>query len=223
MGDELGRKVLVMPPNTDGLRGPHQRLAVEAEAKLLSAAIADTLDRIALFNRDGQPVLLFDGTLHVVNSQKLGWVLHGYFATMHVVERGGRLEIEYRGVRTNELVLRHMLTAEGKYGGLVDKLPVLVIERPQVMTAPTAAPEQPQSCLPEVQAEMLTGARQVARYADAGRQRELEMARGREVVARHAARQVKAETPAVVEESIPVFAPAEANDGAVDPARPQQA
>jgi hypothetical protein len=72
MGDKLdGRKVLVLPNSPDGLRGSDRRAAVEAEAKLLSNAIADSLDRIPMFNRDGQPVLLIDGALRVVNNQML--------------------------------------------------------------------------------------------------------------------------------------------------------
>jgi hypothetical protein len=198
-------------------------------ASFLSAAIAGTLDRIALFNRDGQPVLLFDGMLHVVNSERLACVLDGYFATVHVVQLGGRLELEYRGARTNELVMRQMLTAESKHGGLVEKLPPLVIERPQV--AVEEKPQEATSSLPEVQRELEAGARQVARHADSDKKRELEMKRGAEVVARHAGRQVAVEPAPVVEEH-PVFVenqeppahvPAEAKDRAADPARPQQA
>jgi hypothetical protein len=82
-------------------------------------------------------------------------------------------------------------------------------------------PQEATSALPEVQAEMLAGARQVARHGNTAERTRLEAQRGAEVSARHAARQGKAETPAVAEESIPVFAPAEAND--VDPAGAPQA
>jgi hypothetical protein len=224
MADELGRRVLVMSLSSDGLRGPHQRLAVEAEAKLLSNAIADALDRIALFNRNGQVLLLFNGALHVVNSQRLAWILESYFATAHVVQLGGCLELEYRGCKTNELVLRHMLTAEGKYGGLVEKLPPLVIERPQL-----AAEEKPQeatSNLPEVQRELEAGARQVARHGDSADRTSFEATRGAEVVARNEGRQVAADPSArepIAEESYPAYLPDKTNDGIADPARPPQA
>jgi hypothetical protein len=147
----------------------------------------------------------------------LGWVLEAHFTTPHVVQLGGRLELEHRGCKTNELVLRHMLTAEGKHGGLVDKLPVLMIERPQIM----AAEEKPQAAtsnLPEVQRELTAGAAQVARHADADKKRELEMARGAERVAYFEGRQAAAEAP--VEESYPVHMPGKIDDS--DPASSPQ-
>jgi hypothetical protein len=209
-----GRKVLVLPNSPDGLRGSGRRAAVEAEAKLLSNAIADALDRIPIFNRDGQPVLLIDGALRVVNNQMLAWVLEGYFATMHVMERNGRLELEYRGVRANEIALRHMLTAERKHGGLVGCLPMLTVEQPRVAAV---APEQPKSSpLPEVQAEIDAGARTRARYANAGERTRLEAQRGAEVSARHAGRQVAVEEYAA-------RPPGKTDGGAVDPATPPRA
>jgi hypothetical protein len=220
MADELARKVLVLPGNPEGLFGPHRRLSVETMASFLSTAIAGSLDRIPMFDRDGQPALVIDGTLQVVNSQMLAWVLDGYFATPHIVERAGRLEVEYRGVVVNEMVLGHMLREEEtKRGGLLGRLPRLVIEQPQVM-AVEETPQEASSVLPEARAEMLAGARQVARHANAGAQRELEMRRGAEVVARHAGRQIAVETPV---EEYPVQLPAEANDGSADPAAPPQA
>jgi hypothetical protein len=203
MADELGRKVLVLPVNPEGLLGPHRRAAVETMASFLSAAIAGSLDRIPMFDRDDQPVLLFDGALQVVHSRMLAWVLDGYFATPHVVQRGGRLEVEYRGVVVNEMVLGHMLREEEtKRGGLLGHLPRLVIEQPQI--AVEEKPQEATSNLPEVQAEMLAGARQVARHGNTAERTRLEGQRGAEVSARHAARQVRAETPAVVEE-YPLF------------------
>jgi hypothetical protein len=215
-----GRKVLVMPNSPEGLFGPHRRAAVETMALLLSAAIADSLDRIHMFNRGGQPVLLIDGALRVVNNQMLAWILEGYFATPHVVENEGRLELEHRGVVVSEMVLRHMLTTEeAKYGGLLARLPRLVVER-----ARAAVEEKPGKAtlnLPEVQAELEAGAREVARRANDAEQTRLETEQGARVVARHEGRQVAVETP--VEESIPVFAPAEANDVTGDPTSPPRA
>jgi hypothetical protein len=213
-----GRRVLVLPNSPDGLRGSDRRAAVEAEAKLLSNAIADSLYRIPIFNKGGQPVLLIDGALRVVNNQMLAWVLEGYFATPHVVETAGRLELEYRGVKANEMVLRHMLTTEEtKYGGLLGRLPRLVVETPQ--TAVEEKPRKATSNLPEVQVELDAGARQVARHANTKARLELEKARGAEVVARNEGRQVAAEPPAV-EESIPTVAPVETKDSTVeDPAK----
>jgi hypothetical protein len=209
----------------EGLRGPHQRLAVESEAKLLSNAIADSLDRIPMFDRDGQPVLVIDGALQVVHSRMLGWVLESYFATAHVVQRGGRLEVEYRGVVANEMVLGHMLREEEtKRGGLLGLLPRLVIERPQA-----AAEEKPQeatSNLPEVQRELEAGARQLARQGNSADRTRLEAARGAEVVARNEGRQAAVDPSArepIVEESYPAYLPDKTNDGAADLAGPRQA
>jgi hypothetical protein len=221
MADTLeGRKVLVMPPASDGLRGQHRRTAVEAEALILSSAIGDSLERIPMFDHGGQPVLLIDGALRGVNAELLGWVVEAHFTTPHIVERAGRLELEYRGVRANELVLRLMLvTEEAKYGGLLGRLPPLVIERPQVM-ATEEKPQEAMSNLPEVRVEQLAGQRQVARHGNTAEKTRLEAQRGAEVSARLRGK-LRAETPAVAEESIPVFAPAEAND--VDPAGAPQA
>jgi hypothetical protein len=189
-------------------------------ALLLSTAIADALDKIPAFNRDGQPVLLIDGALRAVNNQMLAWVLEGYFATPHVVEREGRLALEYRGVRANEMVLRHMLTAEQKHGGLAGCLPPLVIEQPRT----AVAPEQPlvtTSCLPEVQRELDAGAANVAKHADAGARLELEKARGAETLAKYEGRRAAVETAPV--EEYAARPSGKINDGAVDPASPPRA
>jgi hypothetical protein len=208
-----GRKVLVMPNSPDGLFGPHRRAAVENMALLLSAAIADALDRIPVFNRDGQPVLLIDGALRAVNAELLGWLLEAHFTTPHVVERAGRLELEHRGVRANEIVLRHMLvTEEAKYGGLLGRLPMLTVEQPQ--TTVEEKPREATSCLPEVQAELDAGARQIARHANSGAERtRIEIERGREVSERHRrGRQATAEKPVETPiESYPAYVPAKSN------------
>jgi hypothetical protein len=116
MPDEFARKVL--PGNPEGLFGP---------------PIADSLDRIPMFDRDGQPVLVINGALEVVHSRMLAWILDAYFVTVHAVQRGARLEVGYRGVVFNEMVLGHMLREEEtKRGGLLGRLPKLVIEQPQV-------------------------------------------------------------------------------------------
>jgi hypothetical protein len=213
-----GRKVLVMGPSSDGLRGQHRQAAVEAEALLLSSAIADSLDRIPMFDHGGQPVLLIDGALRGVNAELLGWVLEAQFTTRHIVEKVGRLELEYRGVRANEMVLRHMLvTEQAKYGGLLGRLPPLVIERPQVM----AAEEKPQvatSNLPEVQVELLAGARQVARQGNSADRTRLEAARGAERVAYFEGRQAAVEPSAA--EEYTMHMPGKADDS--DPASPPQ-
>jgi hypothetical protein len=113
-----------------------------------------------------------------------------------------------------------MLTAEGKLGGLVEKLPPLIIERPQL-----AAEEKPQeatSNLPEVQRELEAGARQVARHGNTAERTKLEGARGAEVAAGNEGRQVAADPSArepIVEESYPAYLPEKTGDS--DPASPQ--
>jgi hypothetical protein len=218
MADELARKVLVLPGNPEGLFGPHKRGAIETMASFLSAAIADSLDRIPMFDRDGQPVLVIDGALQVVNSRMLAWILDAYFVTVHVVQRGGRLEVEYRGVVVNEMVIGHMLREEeSKRGGLLGHLPRLVIERPQVM----ASEEKPQAAtsnLPEVQVELAAGAAQLARHGNTAERTRLEGQRGAEVSARHAARQAAAEAPV---EEYTMHMPDKAGDS--DPAGGPQA
>jgi hypothetical protein len=210
-----GRKVLVLPNSPEGLFGPHRRAAVETMALLLSNAIADSLDRIPMFNRGGQPVLLIDGALRVVNAELLGWLVEAHFTTPHVVEKAGRLELEYRGVRANEMVLRHMLvTTEGKHGGLLGRLPVLRVEEPQV-----AVEEKPQKATPSLlddHPEVIAGRRELAKHADAAARLELEKARGAETLAKYQGRQAAVETP--MEDSIPMHLPEKPNDAAVDPA-----
>jgi hypothetical protein len=221
MADELARKVLVLPGSPEGLFGPHKRGAIETMASFLSAAIADSLDRIPMFDRDGQPVLVIDGALRVVNSRMLAWVLDGYFATPHVVERVGRLEVEYRGVVVNEMVLGHMLREEEtRRGGLLGHLPRLVIEQPQMMPV-EKKPEVASSPLPEVQVELAAGAAQVARHGNTAERTRLEGQRGAEVVARNEGRQAASAKEPVVEESYPAYLPDKTNDG--DPAGAPQA
>jgi hypothetical protein len=222
MADELARKVLVLPGNPEGLFGPHRRAAVETMASFLSAAIADSLDRIHAFDNDGQPVLLIGGALQVINSRMLAWILDAYFVTVHVVQRGARLEVEYRGVVVNEMVLGHMLREEEtKRGGLLGLLPRLIIERSQIM-AVEEKPQEATSNLPEVQRELAAGARQVARHGNTADRTRLEAARGAEVVARNKGRQVAADPSArepVAEESYPAYLPEKTGDS--DPANPQ--
>jgi hypothetical protein len=193
-----GRKVLILPPAADGLRGPHRTAAVQAQALYLSDAIAGALDRIPIFEHDGQPVLLVDGALRTVTNEVLRWTLEGYFATPHLVERGGRLELEYRGVQPNELVTRAMLTAEPKQGGLLGKLPRLEIERPQqAMAAPVV--EQAPVRDERGQLEFEGSQRALARFANPEQRRELEMRKGAERVEWHRQRQQAAVEPPAVE------------------------
>jgi hypothetical protein len=228
MGDNGldGRRIVVMPTSAEGLRGQQRDAAVKNEALVLADAIVNALDVIDLFEHQGGLVLVASGELRPVNSELLRWIVEATFVTKHVVRKlpGLGHEVELRPVNPNEMSIRAMLTKEPREGGLISRLPVLNVET-QGFAAPAAPVEKEiaSSPLPEVQAELLAGARTSARYANAAERTRLEAQRGAEVSARHAARQVKAETPAVVEESYPVYPPAEANDGAVDPATPPQA
>jgi hypothetical protein len=213
-----GRKVLILPPAAEGLRGQHRTSAVQAQALCLSDAIAGALDRIPIFEHDGRPVLLVDGALRTVNSEVLRWTLEGYFVTPHLVQREGRLELEYRGVRPNEMVARSMLTAEPKQGGLLGKLPRLEIEQPRQQAAPPAEPRPVVMDGSKEAVERARGQEVLARFTNPEERTRLEMARGAEVLAKYQSQRAAVETPAVEEH--PVFID-KTDDSPVDPASTQ--
>jgi hypothetical protein len=224
MGDELaGRRIVVMPSTrSDGLRGSAHGIALKNEALALREAIVGALDVLHLFDDGGRVVLIAKGELQAVNAEYLRMILESLFVTKHVVRKGLKYEVEFRPIQAGELAVRSLLTKDPKDGGLAGLLPVLNVET-QGFAAPVAAAEKEitSSPLPEVQAEILAGRRTAARYADAGARTELEKARGAEMVRNYQGQRAAAVAPPI-EESIPVFAPAEANDGAADPAGPPQ-
>ena len=162
------------------------------------------MDILDLFQHEGGIVLVAKGELQVVNNDLLRWLIEATFVEKHVMRTlpGPRYEVEYQLVRPSESAVRTLLTREASEGGLRAKLPVLQIEEPQLMAPPVAAPAA--SGLPDDHPEAVAGRRTLARYADADKKRELEMARGAAVRAKYEGRQAAVETP-VVEESIPIF------------------
>jgi hypothetical protein len=218
MNDKLdSRRVVIMPTSSDGLRGQQRDTAAKNEALVLRDAIRGALDIIDLFQHEGGIVLVANGEVRNVGSELLRWIIEATFVEKVVARKllGSRHEVEYRPVNPSEQAVRALLRAEAKEGGLLGQLPVLRVEEPQLTAAPVTAPEAPKFEPHPV--EQAAGARQVARYANAGARLELEKARGAEVVENYRqSRQVAVEAP--VEESIPFHAPAETNDSAVDPA-----
>jgi hypothetical protein len=151
----------------------------------------------------------------------LRWLIEATFVEKRVVQTlpGLRHEVELRPVSPSEMAVRAMLTKEPREGGLIGRLPVLQVETQGFAVAAPAAARQ--SAMMGDSVECARGAEVVARRANAGARLELEKARGAEVVARYQGRPAAVETP--VEESIPVFAPAEANDVTGDPTSPPRA
>jgi hypothetical protein len=150
-------------------------------------------------------VLVANGELQAINAGYLRTIVESLFVTKHIVRKGLRHEVEYRPANPSEAAVRALLRADQSDGGLLGRLPPLVVEEPQA-----AVEEKPQevmsSPLPEVQAEFEAGRRTAARYADSAERTRLEAQRGAEVSARYAARQAavdpstRAQEPPVVEE-----------------------
>jgi hypothetical protein len=113
------------------LRGPARTIAITAEANAIAGAIAGALDRIDMFELDGRLVLLVDGELRNVNAAILREIIRTNFATKHLVQAGAGLGVEYRPVEVGELVIRTMLTAPPRDGGLVGRVPPVMMEAPR--------------------------------------------------------------------------------------------
>jgi hypothetical protein len=165
MNEELGaRSVVILPGSGDGLRGPARTIAITAEAKAIADAIAGALDRIDIFEDGGRLVLLAGGGLHNVNAEVLRAILRANFATKHLVTAGGGLSVEYRPVEVSELVVRTLLTAPPRDGGLLGRVPMAQMEAPrQVEEAAPVVPSNP--------IEDAAGKAALARHAGAGGER----------------------------------------------------
>jgi hypothetical protein len=202
-----GRRVIVMPAvSSDGLRGSSRDIALKNEALVLRDALVGALDVLDLFQSEGGIVLVARGEVRNIGSAELRWILQETFVAKRVVRKlpGLNNEVEYRPVQPSELAVRALLTKDAREGGLLGCLPVLQIE---TLGFAAAAPVEKEitSNLPDDHPEVLASRRTTARYADSDKRTRLEAQRGAEVSARHAAQQVRTETPAVVEESIPIF------------------
>jgi hypothetical protein len=210
-----GRKVLILSNTADGLRGSARDNAAQAEARVLTDAIVDSLDRIDLFQHENGIVLVANGKVQTVSSAELRWIIEASFVqkcTVRKILATGAIghEIEFRPIRPSEMAVRTMLTKEPKYGGLLGRLPPLEIEEPRQEVAPAIAPIAMDGSKEAV--ELARGKQVLARFANPDERRELELARGAEILARFANRQ---QAPAA-EESIPVFI-----DKTVDPTSTQ--
>jgi hypothetical protein len=79
------------------------------------------LDRIDLFDDNGQIVFLAQGGLHNVTGEVLRAIIRAHFASKHIVNVATGLGIEFRPVEPSELVVRTLLTAPPRDGGLIGK------------------------------------------------------------------------------------------------------
>jgi hypothetical protein len=113
-----GRRVVIMPRSSDGLRGQQRDAAVKSEALALSDAIVGALDIIDLFQHEGGIVLVANGEVRNVNSELLPWLIEASFVEKHVVRKllGLRHEVEYRPVSPSEQAVRALLRAEPREG-----------------------------------------------------------------------------------------------------------
>jgi hypothetical protein len=155
-----GRTVVILPASADGLRGPQQSLALAREARALADAIVGALDRIDIFDDNGGLMFLARGGLHPVNAEVLRAILRANFASKHIVNVATGLEVEFRPVEPGELVIRTLLTAAPQDGGLLGRLPKVIVERPQADH--TSAPEEVGVVPDSVEAE--AGRRALARH-----------------------------------------------------------
>jgi hypothetical protein len=146
MNDQLNdRTVVILPGSADGLRGPARSIALTAEARVFSAALAGMTERLHLFEADGRIMLLAEGGFHVVNGEILTEIIHANLVRKGVRNAGTAAspvyEIAYTGVEANALTLRIMLTEPPEKGGLAGRLPVVALEelQPRRMAVETAA------------------------------------------------------------------------------------
>jgi hypothetical protein len=160
-----GRTILNLPGSADGLRGPARTTAITAEARALSDAIVARLDRIDLFEDEGRLKLLVNGEWQIVTGEVLRGIIRANCARKCLVTAGGRLGVEFRPVEPGELVVRTMLTAPPRDGGLIGRAPPAVMEPPRQLMEEVAA------AVPSNPIEDAAGKRALAKYADAGSER----------------------------------------------------
>jgi hypothetical protein len=131
--DQLdGRRIVILPSSGDGRPGPARTIAITAEARCLADAIVGALDRIDMFDDGGgRLVLVAGGGLHPVNGVVLREILRANFATKHIVNAATGLEVAFRPVEVSELVIRTLLTAPPRDGGLIGRVPMVQMEAPR--------------------------------------------------------------------------------------------
>ena len=176
MGEELNNRTVVnLPGNMHARPGPARSIALTAEANALADAIVGALDRIHLWELDGALVLLAGGDLHNVNAEVLREIVRANFVSKHIVMAGAGLGIEYRPVEVGELVVRTLLTAPVRDGGLVGRVPQAAMEAPRQSTEPVEA------AVISNPIEDKAGKRALMKHAGAGGERtRQEIARGQQ-------------------------------------------
>jgi hypothetical protein len=224
---DVRRIIANMPRSSDGLRGQQRDSATKVEALALQSAICGALDVLDLFDEGGRVVLVANGELQAINAKYLRVILESLFATKAVVRKlpGLKYEVEYRPINPSEAAVRALLRADQRDGGLLGRLPVLVVETQGFAALSLAPPAAPG--LPDDHPEVLASRRTQTRYADSDARRELEIARGREVGERYRLRQQAAavdpstKPQELIVEKYPVFAPPESK-AAEDATEPPQ-
>jgi hypothetical protein len=179
MNDDLaGRIVLILPASADGLRGQQRTTAVANEARVLADAIVARLDVIDLFD-DGQLILVAGGGLHHVNAEILREIIRTNFVSKCIVNTGTGLAIKYRPVEVSELVVRTLLTAPPHQGGLVGRVPPVMMEAPRQLAEPAEV------VVPSNPVEHEAGQRALARHAGgaSGERTRQEIERGKQRLA----------------------------------------
>jgi hypothetical protein len=179
MNDELGgRTVVILPGCADGLRGPAKTLAITGEARTIADAIVGRLDRIDIFEANGQLVFLAQGGLHNVNAEVLREIIRTNFVSKCIVNAGTGLSKEYRPVEVGELVVRTLLTAPPRDGGLIGRVPMAAMEAPrQAVEEAAVVHSNP--------IEHAAGQRALAKHSGgaSGERTQQEIARGRQRLA----------------------------------------
>jgi hypothetical protein len=165
MNDQLdGRAIVILPSSADGLRGPARTIAITAEARGLSDAIVARLDRIDLFEDEGRLKLLVNGGWQIVTGEVLRGIIRGNCAHKCLVTTATGLAVELRPVEPSELVIRTMLTAPPRDGGLLGRVPAAVIEPPRAQEVAAAA-------VPPMEGiEFEAGQRALAKHAERGKE-----------------------------------------------------
>jgi hypothetical protein len=117
--------------------------------------------------------------LNNVGGELLRKVLRENFVSKCLVTTGAGLEIAYRPVEVSELVIRTLLTAPVRDGGLVGRIPQVVMEPPRQVSEETA---------PAViwnQVEYEAGQRALARHAPGSERLREEIEAGQRALAKY--------------------------------------
>ena len=190
--DELnGRAVINFYQGVLPQSGPDRKSAIDAEARVLTNALAGIPDKVNLFDHEGQIVFLApDGRLCVVGEGLLTTIIRENVVTIGLRpgKEPGVYEKSYIGFEPNIMAVRTLLREEPSKGGLIGRLPLALVESPRQPPAAETPPEIPATIDP---AEIEAGKRAAARWAGLGSPERLqqEIEAGQRAAARAAARQ----------------------------------